>query len=102
MIYDAYKAQEDDPFIVILPGRVGGTATIGHTRLPAVTVANHYLDHGLDATLDVWDYLHPAEVALACWYVAAHRPDIAPDGWSEWVGGYPKVAWDDYSLPETP
>ena len=60
--------------IVVMPGRVGGTPTLGDSRLPAELVAETYVDLGFEQTLLWWDYLTDVDVKLACWWLATKHP----------------------------
>lgn len=75
---------DETPRIVIHPGRVGGTPTIGESRIPAAMVAGTYWCHGADETKMMWPGLTDAEILVCCWFVAHHGTRTEKKRWREW------------------
>ena len=94
--YGSSEAEHNDtPIIVHHPARLGGKATIGHSRLPATLVADTYWHHGLAEVQGQWDYLSAKDVVVCCWYVATYGTASQRKRWKQWVDG----AHDKLSFP---
>lgn len=87
-------------FIVQMPGRMGGTPTLGHSRMPAEQVAFAVWDgdvaeyEGLD-----WDYSR-RQVLIACWwfvrtYAESRRKKLraVADAWADWYDAAFPLLW---------
>lgn len=88
----------DTPVIVLHPGRLGGTPTIGHSRLPAELVANTYWHHGAREVFLMWDYLTEADILVACWFIAHHGTRTERARWKEWLPHADQMLWSSETL----
>jgi len=73
--------------IVWHPGRMGGQATIGESRLTASTLAGHvWAGDSVESVAEAFEVpVHAVE--LSCWWLALHEP--VPEAWMS----YPRWAW---------
>lgn len=85
-------AEPDYSTIVWRPGRMGGEATIGQSRLTANTLAG-FVWAGDSVEFTAESYEVPTfAVELSCWWVALHHP--APNQWQRQA----RKAWRKWAL----
>lgn len=96
------SAERDTPVIVLHPGRLSGKATIGHSRLSALLVANHYWRFGVKDVKASWDYLTDSDILVCCWYAAHYGPRAIRRDWREWRVLADDLLWSRNTVKQTP
>lgn len=81
------------PVIVIHPGRLGGTPTIGHSRLSAASIAGTYWRYGADEVRRMWDYITDDDIKVCCWYIARYGTRAERARWKEWLPDADIALW---------
>ena len=87
--------------IVWHPGRMSGDATIGHSRLTAVTLAGLvWAGDSIESIAEAYE-VPTFSVELSCWWVALHHPNPcawerrAGRKWRKWAQEWSYWAWHD-------
>lgn len=90
------------PVIVVHPGRLGGTPTIGHSRLSAELIAGTYWDLGADEVKLMWDYVTDADILVCCWFVARFGTRRERRRWSGWLPFANELLWKEDTVSDCP
>jgi uncharacterized protein (DUF433 family) len=93
----------EEPFVVLMPGRRSGAATIGHRRIDTEMVADFYWSGGVDDLIDGYD-LTMAEIVVSVWYEARYGSRTRRKRWKDWLEANEAKLWspDFYGTPELP
>lgn len=100
--------------IVLTPGRLGGQATVGESRIGAELVAGVYWQHGMAEAETQWEpFVDYYGVLIACWYMARYGSRTWRKRWAEWLSPddlagadnvlwrSDRASWDSCPLPPT-
>jgi uncharacterized protein (DUF433 family) len=101
-----YLDAKDDgtPVVVVHPGRVGGCATVGSSRLPCEILAGMIAaGDDVDSIANAYG-IRPEFVILACWYMARYGGRRWKREWKGWLGQVDGKLWhsDYYDVPAPP
>jgi len=97
-----YDAAEE-AFIVLMPGRLSGQATVGHRRISTQQVADTYWHHGFEELESGYDFTL-AEVVIAVWYESRYGTRTRRKRWSDWLEANAAKLWSPnfYGAPDIP
>lgn len=90
------------PVIVLHPGRLGGTPTIGHSRLAAELIANTYWYHGADEVKAMWDYVTDKDILVCCWFIAHYGTRTEKARFRPWRDKADMLLWSRDTFADCP
>ena len=95
--------REEEAFVVVMPSRLGGSPTIGHTRLSTEMVADLYWQGGF-SYLTIGYALTERQVVVAVWFEARYGTRMRRRRWKEWLDDNDDKLWspDTYGKPDVP
>jgi uncharacterized protein (DUF433 family) len=94
---------QEEAFVVLMPGRLSGKATIGHRRISTEMVADWYWELGFDELVSGYDLTH-GEIVVAVWYEARYGTRTRRKRWADWLEANEAKLWSPsfYGPPEAP
>jgi len=90
---------EEQPYVVVMPSRLGGTPTIGHRRISTEQVADMYWHNGFDDLIDGYDVTE-REVVIAVWFEARYGTRMRRRRWKEWLDENDARLWSSKTYGE--
>lgn len=93
----------EQAYVVVMPGRLGGSPTIGHRRLNTEMIADLYWEYGMDEPTEGYD-LTPGEVVTAVWFEARYGTRSRRQRWKGWLDANQSQLWSPsmYGAPTRP
>lgn len=90
-------------FVAVMPGRLGGKPTVGHSRLSTAMVADYYWNVGYDEVQSMYE-LTLGEVVVAVWFEARYGSRTHRKRWAEWLAENEAQLWSPshHGNPQAP